>query len=217
MPSRTGVALDFGNPLTRQAWQTAWLLLQSCASCDGLGAMLPGHAPGSPLTATVVARARAALPPLIVSAQQLDIRTSLSVALPLLGAGPGLTPSWDDLLVWFLCGLRLTCGSDEGRSRFIGQFGRTVSRESASTTAVSRMYIQRTVNGPGPAWIEEALAAIATGNQTRTYSATAQALRIGHTSGTDMMLGVILGSSVWQNGRDVDQVLSALSCQRFRI
>jgi hypothetical protein len=47
--------------------------------------------PQSPLTVILVARACRALPRLIQSARQLDATASLSAALPLLGAGPGLT------------------------------------------------------------------------------------------------------------------------------
>ena len=207
-------ALDFKNPLTRQAWQTAWLQLQACASCDGFGAMLSDacqNPPHSPLTTIIVARARTALPQLIRSTRQLDTVASLSVALPLIGAGPGLTPSWDDLLIGFLCGLRASRGGDRLQAWFISQFGSAVSRASTKTTTVSRSYIQRTINSVGPAWIEDTLVAIAAGDLIRTYSATAQALRVGHTSGTDMVLGAILGSSVWQDGIEVNQVLSVLS------
>jgi hypothetical protein len=214
MSSRASDALDFSDPLIRQAWRTAWLQLHNCTLCDGLGAMLSRRLPGSPLTATLVTRVRTALPELIQSAQQLDIMSSLAAALPLVGAGPGLTPSWDDLLIGFLCGLRVTSGSDPSRCQFINQFGRAMARASTKTTAVSRAYIQRTIDGAGPAWIEDALAAIATGDSMGTHAATARALRVGHTSGVDMMLGVILGSAVWQHGSEVNQVLSALSCRR---
>ena len=57
-----------------------------------------------------------------------------------------------------------------------------------------------------------ALAAIAAGDSSHARSATAQALRVGHTSGTDTMIGAILGAAIWQKGNEADQVLSALSC-----
>lgn len=214
MSSRPSGALDLENPLIQHAWLVAWLQLQDCRSYDGLGAMLSRQSPRSPLTASIVVRARAVLPRLIQSARQLDIVTSLSVALPLLGAGPGLTPSWDDLLIGLLCGLRATSGSNLNQSRFIRQFGLAMSSASEKTTAVSRAYIQRTLDGAGPVWVEDVLVAIAAGDSFRTHSATARALRIGHTSGADMMLGVMLGSSIWQDGSEVDQVLSAMSCGR---
>src|SRR5262245_21898613 len=101
-------AVDFSDPLIRRAWRTAWVQLQSCSSCDGLGAMLSHRSPTSPLTADLVIRARLALPRLVQSVRQFDVMSALTAALPLGGAGPGLTPSWDDLLMGLFCGLRAT-------------------------------------------------------------------------------------------------------------
>jgi hypothetical protein len=205
-------ALDFSDPLIRRAWRTAWVQLQSCSSCDGLGAMLSHRLPRSPLTAALVIRARVALPRLVQSVRRFDLMSSLTAALPLVGAGPGLTPSWDDLLIGLFCGLRASSVRNPRQRRFMDAFGLALSRVSARTTAVSRTYIQSTIDGAGPPWLEATLAAIAAGDSIRTSAATARAFRIGHTSGVDMMLGVILGSAVWQHGNEVDQVLAILSC-----
>jgi hypothetical protein len=211
--SRPGGTLVFSSPPIRRAWQTAWLQLQtfSLTSYEGLGSMLTSRLPGSLLTTTLVERARTALPELIRSARQLDITPALAAALPLVGAGPGLTPSWDDLLIGLFCGLLTTSWSDD-QHRFVEQFGDAMSLASARTTTVSRAYIRGTIDGAWPAWIEDVLAAIAAGDSIRSRTAAARALSVGHTSGVDMMLGVILGSAVWQESNEVDQVLAALSC-----
>jgi len=211
MPSRSD-ALDFATPSIRRAWSAAWLQLRSCSSYDGLGVMLSGRLPHSPLTRAVVARARPALPQLIRSIRQLDLAPSVSVALQLLGAGPGLTPSWDDLLIGLLCGLRATCRGDLHHNQFSREFGGGILGGSEKTTAVSRAFVLRTINGSGPKWVEDALAAIAAGDSSYARSATARALGVGHTSGTDTMIGAILGAAIWQRGNEPDQVLSALSC-----
>lgn len=174
--------------------------------------MLSGRLPHSPLTRAVVARARPALPQLIRSIRRLDLAPSVSVALQLLGAGPGLTPSWDDLLIGLLCGLRATCRGDLCHNQFTREFGGGILGGSEKTTAVSRAFVLRTVNGSGPKWVEDALAAIAAGDSSHARSATAQALGVGHTSGTDTMIGAILGAAIWQQGNEPDEVLSALSC-----
>lgn len=174
--------------------------------------MLSGRSPHSPLTAAVVARARPVLPQLILSIRQLDLAPSVSVALQLLGAGPGLTPSWDDLLIGLLCSLRATCRGDLHYYQFTREFGGGILGGGEKTTAVSRAFVLRTVNGSGPKWVEDALAAIAAGDLSYARSATARALRVGHTSGTDTMIGAILGAAIWQKGNEADQVLSALSC-----
>jgi hypothetical protein len=155
-----------------------------------------------------------ALPRLVQSVRQFDVMSALTAALPLVGAGSGLTPSWDDLLMGLFCGLRATSERNPRQRQFMDEFGRALSRVSARTTEVSRTYLQSTIDGAGPSSIEDTLSAITAGVSLHTQAATAKALRIGHTSGVDMMLGVILGSAVWQHGSEVDQVLSALSCCR---
>lgn len=153
------------------------------------------------------------MPLFIGSTRGVDIAASLDAAIPLLGAGPGLTPSWDDLLIGYICGLRATAAKDWSQVCFLSQFGEAVHKASlAATTAVSRSYIKRTIEGLGPAWIEDVLAAIGVGDPELTKCAAAHALAVGNTTGTDMMLGAVLGSSVWQAGAQTAHVLAALSC-----
>lgn len=213
----TDRVVDFTDRHIRAAWMAAWMRLRATAARDGLASMLPGvckQPPDSPLTAIIVPRARAVLPGLVRSTRHCDAAAALSYALPLIGAGPGLTPSWDDLLVAYLCGLRASSGNDNARCRFVQQFGIAVAEASVATTAVSRAYICRAIQGMPPSWIETTLSAICAGDSARASSATARALRVGHTSGTDTMLGLVLGTSVWQDGNEADQVLSALACRQ---
>ena len=199
----------------RAAWMAAWRRLRATPAQDGLASMLPSvckRPPGSPLTAIIVPRARAVLPGLVRSTRHCDAASALSYALPLIGAGPGLTPSWDDLLVGYLCGLRASSGNDHSRCRFVRQFGIAVGEASVATTAVSRAYICRAIQGMPPPWIETTLTAIRSGNRARASFAMARAVRVGHTSGTDTMLGLVLGTCVWQTGKEADEVLFALAC-----
>jgi hypothetical protein len=207
--------VDFANPSTRDAWQIAWSQLQSCVQPDGLGALLPNGrctAARSVQTALLAGRARSALPLLVASTREHEIAICLANAIPLIGAGPGLTPSWDDLLIGFICGLRATAATSRIQRRFLTEFGLAVENASAATSAVSRSYIEHTVDGFGPIWVEDVLAALGAGDCELTRRATARALRMGHTSGTDMMIGAVLGSSAWQAGTQAADVLAVLSC-----
>ena len=207
--------IDFANASTMNAWQIAWSHLQACVQPDGLGALLPNGrrtAPRSIQTTLLAGRARAALPRLMAATRALEISSCLAVAIPLIGAGPGLTPSWDDLLIGFICGLRATAGKDRSQERFLSEFAMAVNNASARTSPVSRSYIEQTADGCGPAWIEDVFAAIGAGDGDLTRHTTVRALRMGHTSGTDMMLGALLGSSAWQAGTQTAHVLAVLSC-----
>jgi hypothetical protein len=207
--------IDFANPSTMNAWQIVWSHLQTSVQPDGLGALLPNGrstAPRSIQTALLAGQARSALPRLIASTRKLEIAESLGAAVPLIGAGPGLTPSWDDLLIGFICGLRATAGKDRDQESFIIHFGEAVHNASAATTAVSRSYIEHAVDGAGPVWIEDVLAAMGAEDLELTKRTTERALGIGHTSGTDMMIGAVLGSAAWQAGTQARDVLVVLSC-----
>lgn len=208
--------VDFKSGPTLVAWRAAWSQMQSAVQPDGLGALLPNGrlaTARSIQTALLLRRASVELPLLIASTRDLAIARCLAVAVPLIGAGPGLTPSWDDLLIGYICGLRATASGDLGRTSFLYRFGAAIQKASAATTDVSRWYIQQTIAGHGPQWIEDVLDAIGSGDLERTSRSAQSALHIGNTSGTDMMLGAVLGSSVWQLGAQAAEVLTTLSCR----
>ena len=208
--------IDFGAPPTLRAWQMAWSELQACDQPDGLCALLANRRPiarPSLPTEMLLSPARATLPLLIGNTRCVEIAPSLVAALPLIGAGPGLTPSWDDLLIGYICGLRATTVRNWSQVCFLSQFGEAVHTASAGTTAVSRSYIASTIEGRGPEWVEDVLAAIGIGDSELTLRMAIRALRMGNTSGTDMMLGAVLGSSVWQASTQIVDVLAALSCR----
>ena len=208
--------IDFDDYSTLQAWQIVWSQLQACDQPHGLCALLPNRrhfARRSLHTELLISPARATLPLLIGQTRCVEIAPSLIAAIPLIGAGPGLTPSWDDLLIGYICGLRATTAKDWRKVCFLSQFGEGVIIASKLTTAVSRTYIADTIQGRGPSWVEDVIASIGIGDSALTSHMAARAMRIGNTSGTDMMLGAVLGSAVWQASTQIIDVLTALSCR----
>ena len=214
-PDVRRTVIRFRHGSTRRAWETAWSHLASSGQPNGLGALLPnGGTDGRSLqTRLLLPRALIDLPRLVVSTRRLALPEAVSAAVPLIGAGPGLTPSWDDLLIGFMAGLRTATSGKPERPGFLTRLGAAIQAAGNATTDVSRRVIDRTVAGYGPPWIDDVLAAIAAGNVTRTRRATREALHIGHTSGTDTMLGALLGCAVWQAGPQLDATLAALSCR----
>lgn len=213
--------IDFGDESVSIAWEAAHSLLLSAIQPDGLGALLPKGRRLKPRfiqTALLARRASVSLPLLIAATRECAVSRALAAAVQLIGAGPGLTPSWDDLLVDYICGLRVTLTvEDRKRALFLDQFGLAIHQASSRTTDVSRRYIERTVRGEGPAWIEDVLHAIALGDLERAQHATRPTMNIGTTSGTDMMLGAVLGSAAWQLGAQAIAMLATLSCHRLPI
>ena len=102
----------------------------------------------------------------------------------LIGRGPGLTPSGDDLVTGFLAGLFSTTGDDRARRAFLEAFCLTVAAAAAATADISRAYLTHAADG----WFAEPLVTLARqigagADRGAIESATSAALRVGHTSG----------------------------------
>ncbi|QIK61960.1 DUF2877 domain-containing protein [Leucobacter viscericola] len=113
----------------------------------------------------------------------------------LIGLGPGLTPSGDDLLVGLLATL----------ARSGGTYARDVANEVAAviatrgeaTTDVSRHYLQLATEGKFSQPLTELLDALTRPDLVDLQSTCIQhVLAVGATSGADAIAGIVLGLSV---------------------
>lgn len=193
--------LDLCQPEVLSAWRAVLARLESRGQPDGMAALLLKDCavePKSVETAPLLEQAQRRLPALVSSTREVDIPGALEAALPLIGAGPGLTPSWDDFLMGYLCGLRTSSLLDAQRLRFVREFGNAMIAASARSTSASQAWIERTVHGDGPAWVRAVLDAIGYGSVALSALLAERALGIGHTSGTDSMFGALLGSVLWK-------------------
>jgi hypothetical protein len=115
----------------------------------------------------------------------------------LIGRGPGLTPSGDDLVAGLLAGLFSTAGDDGARRAFLEAFCLTVAAASAATADISRAYLTHAAAG----WFAEPLVTLArqigAGADRAIESVASAALRVGHTSGRAGVFGLLLGLAVW--------------------
>ena len=116
----------------------------------------------------------------------------------LIGRGPGLTPSGDDLITGFLAGLFSTTGDDRARRAFLEAFCLTVAAAAAATADISRAYLTHAAAG----WFAEPLVTLARqigagADRGAIESATTAALRVGHTSGGAGVFGLLLGLAAW--------------------
>lgn len=192
---------DVHSARTLAAWRTAHALLMARGQSDGMAALLLSDgnaASSSAATRPLIEQARRRLPPLLSSTRKADSSGATAAALPLIGAGPGLTPSWDDFLMGYLCGLRASPLLDARRILFLRAFGEAMATASVLSTVASQAGIARAVRGDGPPWITAVLEAIGAGRVGRCASHAERAMRIGHTSGTDALFGALLGSALWR-------------------
>ncbi|SDP32069.1 Protein of unknown function [Pedococcus dokdonensis] len=108
---------------------------------------------------------------------------------PLVGAGPGLTPSGDDVLCGVLLGLRL-----HGATDLVDVLWRAVRPRLGATTSLSAALLREAADGYAVQPLEQLLAALARGRAGEDDRATSEAvqavLAIGHTSGADLLGGL---------------------------
>lgn len=189
---------------TAQAWAVAWLELEKHRRGNGISAMIaaipaPRQNPvTSPWINALVERAVQIVSALIEATCTFQVDGAITAIRPLIGLGPGLTPSGDDFIVGYLAGLWSTAGSDSSRLRFMSSLGAWLSQAAASTNAISRTYIKSAVYGN----VSEPIANLAqlvgqAKSMDSVREAARTALQVGNTSGTDGVLGLLLGSIAW--------------------
>ena len=108
-------------------------------------------------------------------------------AVSLLGAGPGLTPSGDDVLGGALLALRAT-----GHANVAEALWRQIAPElTLRTNEISATLLAAAAMGHGSAAVHEVISALTGGAPPALDGALAAIDRIGHSSGWDTLLGVV--------------------------
>ena len=122
-----------------------------------------------------------------------DVREPL---LGLLGLGPGATPSGDDFVVGLMAGLRFAFPEAARRLRTgIPHWGELVQ----ITTISSAMALSRAVEGRVFSDLNAVLLSLRD-DYGVDRSAVAKLASRGHTSGKDMLAGVVIGATMPSNG-----------------
>jgi Protein of unknown function (DUF2877) len=106
----------------------------------------------------------------------------------LIGLGPGLTPSGDDLLGGAMIALHAL-----GRATMAMRLAAwALPLAETRTGAISRAHLACAAAGEGSASLHDVLAALLTGDTTALTEAVAALGAIGHSSGWDMLAGAVL-------------------------
>jgi len=142
--------------------------------------------------------ARKALPSILALLQATRAGSLQQVrgsAKKLVGLGLGLTPSADDMLSGLMASLLLTTLNLNGNP----DLARKINNEIAScapgrTSLLSEEYLMQAASGNANESLMVLIEKILTGKPEEVESATRHVLTIGETSGTDMVLGILLGS-----------------------
>jgi hypothetical protein len=131
----------------------------------------------------------------IRAARTTDGAAAETAARALIGLGPGLTPAADDALGGLLAAARYVArarGKDVGRWRALGRRVRRAAR--GRTTAVSEALLRCATIGAVAASVGALLQALGAPEPAPLERALGRVLALGHTSGGDTALGILLGA-----------------------
>jgi Protein of unknown function (DUF2877) len=146
-----------------------------------------GRAPGDELGRA----ARPLLMRLVEASAALDTASVLEALAPLLGLGPGLTPSGDDCVIGWLAGV--WTGRAEGR-QVVRSLHAGLMAAAARTTDVSRAFLAAASDGA----LSEPMYRFVT---TRTMQSLVDVVTTGETSGGDLLAGYFLARAAMASPR----------------
>ena len=152
-----------------------------------------------PQTSDLNAVARTALSrliDLIKATKSENVEGVKEAARKLIGLGPGLSPSADDTLSGFTAALWWISHSlGKGIDR-VKKINETVARSSDTTTLLSQQLLRHAAKGETNERVGELLDAILAGARPDIEKWVEEVLKIGETSGVDMMVGLLLGLEI---------------------
>lgn len=124
-----------------------------------------------------------------------DLAHAVAAAEQIVGLGPGLTPSGDDVLAGLLLSLRLLGGSVPrgGTAVWLADWlGAAVTADASTrTTALAATLLQCAAHGQAAGEVAAVLRGIA--GQEQLHPAIRRLLGVGHTSGADLAWGLLAG------------------------
>ncbi len=155
----------------------------------GFGAMLLGGSLKFPLD-----RASGPARALARACAGDDARAAAEAAVALIGLGPGLTPAGDDFVGGaFFARAQGEPAAGDRRAEWERAGASVVELARGRTHPISLALLSDLVSGHGHAALHELAAAIAFSAADQTLEAARRLVRIGHSSGWDMLAGFVVG------------------------
>jgi hypothetical protein len=132
------------------------------------------------------------LPRLAAAAAALDPSAAAHALIPLIGLGPGLTPSGDDFIVGYLAALWCRWESEPRVGAFRNGLASELRHLTTRTNPIGRRFILDAAAGEFSERMVDVIRAIA--NDDGQFNAcVARALCTGHSSGADCLVGLLFG------------------------
>jgi len=154
--------------------------------------LLRGAGQSSPLRDAMAGRLAHCLPRLAIAGAAWDAEGMAQALAPLVGLGPGLTPSGDDFIIGYLAALWCQAGRDAQLGSLLHALASPLHRLATHTNAISRQFIVNAVMGQFSERLVGVVRALAQPDLD-IRARTAEALRTGHSSGADSLVGLLFG------------------------
>lgn len=189
--------------------------LQGYVPCQGLAALVPhagtlaqGKLPATGPAGALEELAMARVAQLCSGVLARDARLVDGAVGGLVGLGPGLTPSGDDLLGGLMLALAITlkgrglpgdgqleCGGDAPLARIVTALAASITVSGKNgTNRISAALLQQAVAGKGNAAQHRLLSSLlGPGRGSDVAHAALHLTRTGHTSGWDSLAGLLVG------------------------
>ena len=185
--------VNMNTSYAQTAFSTAWALLndeQQVRRAEIVANNLISEGMGSLLSR----RMQQPVKCLIDAAAELNGRKALEAAERIIGLGPGVTPSGDDILIGFLAGLWCMTGQTQKQFSFIHSFGDALMKIAKQTNEISRTYLAHATRGQFSSSLTDLAEAFANGGDVA--KAVRAAMNVGHSSGMDSVTGFLFGLRV---------------------
>lgn len=188
------LSIEMESHAAQMAWSTAWELLNQSQKrnnseiiADELFRLQARSLLGQRISQPVMQ--------LVASADSFDVHRSILAAKGIIGLGPGVTPSGDDILIGFLAGLWSLSGQHPRRQSYIRSFGRGLLQIAHRTNEISRTYLYHATEGQFSSTLSTLVENIGTGGKVE--QAVQEAMLVGHSSGMDSVTGLLISLAVW--------------------
>jgi hypothetical protein len=189
---------DITHPTVSTGWSFVWSALNKRQRLKGSEIVAEDLFRLDSTRTGISRRVGEAMRDLLHATQRYDL-TDNSAINSLIGLGPGLTPSGDDLLVGYMAGLWCTVRERSERAQLISSLGETINRLSHKTNDISRTYLYHAVRGQVSSRLANLAEASGNGADSGQLLEIAEAaMKIGHTSGMETVTGLLIGLSAWE-------------------
>jgi hypothetical protein len=201
------ISLDFRNPAVESAWRSVAAALRTDGRSDAIARL-----------------ARGDILLLGAATRHFDLESAEQAAARLIGLGAGATPAGDDLIVGYLAGLWSSIAGIPARAVFAAGLGAALLSLAKQTNDHSGVYLAAAAAGEASERLAAVAACIAGGSTPTTLAeAAAAAIAVGHSSGADGVLGLLLGLAAWgpeaifsESRRLVDETLPAAGVESWK-